>query len=67
MPAVRQHLPAKRHEPLLSYLIKDGYLQIVPKLVPSVGMGAMFTNDHYRLTDRGRAFIEALIANKPLD
>jgi hypothetical protein len=52
---------------LLSYLVKDGMLQIIPKLVPGIGGGAIFTNDEYRLTDAGREFVNHLMSNEPLD
>lgn len=49
-----------------SYLVKDGLLEIMPKLVPSLG-GSIFTHDEYHLTTAGRAFIEHLMANVPFE
>jgi hypothetical protein len=51
---------------LLMYLLKDGLLQIVPKLVPGIGGGALFTNDEYCLTEAGSAFVTEWTSNRPL-
>jgi HNH endonuclease len=50
---------------LLGYLIKDGLLEMIFKLVPSIG-GSIFTNDEYQLTGAGREFVGHLRGNEPL-
>jgi HNH endonuclease len=51
---------------LLAYLIKDGLLEIRPKLVPAIG-GSLFTSDEYHLTEAGQEFVERVRANRPLE
>lgn len=50
---------------LLGYLVKDGLLEIKPKLVPAIG-GSVFTNDEYHLTDTGHEFVGHLRGNEPI-
>lgn len=49
---------------LTMYLVKDGLLAIMPRVVPRTGL---FSDDEYRLTDVGRAFITSWIESRPLD
>jgi len=51
---------------LLGYLVKDGLLEIKPKLFPVIGGGSIFTNDEYQLTDAGQEFVGHLRVNEPL-
>jgi hypothetical protein len=51
---------------LLGYLVKDGLLEIKPKLFPVIGGGSIFTNDEYHLTDAGQEFVGHLRGNEPL-
>lgn len=51
---------------LLSYLVKDGLIEIRPKLVPATG-GSIFTTDEYRLTKAGQEFVGHLRANEPVE
>jgi hypothetical protein len=47
-------------------LVKDGLLEIRPKLVPTVG-GSIFTDDEYHLTDADQEFVGHLRGNEPVE
>jgi hypothetical protein len=50
---------------LLGYLVKDGLLEIKPKILPGIG-GSIFTNDQYYLTKTGQEFVGHLRGNEPV-